>query len=101
MRVCRSFDVLVGHGARAKEWLAGHDKAIARHARLHDIALVRYESVRDSQLGGFVAMLGATRFARPEPVVHQTWSMHVTRARIAWREDTVFGADTFEFSMGM
>lgn len=92
------------YAARRQQWThrTGYApcQSIAREASLHDITLVRYESVRDLERG-CGAVPGATGFARPEPVLHQTWSLHVTRARVSWREDTSFSASTFEFPMGL
>lgn len=74
-------------------------QTIAREARLHDVQMIRYESVRDPSHGACVAILSPTAFSAPKPVTHQTWSLRVGRTKVVWREDTIFSSKSFEFSM--
>lgn len=89
--------------AERDRWLRDTDytacQAIARAARAQDVQMVRYESIRDPAHGACVAVLSPTAFSTPKPISSQTWNLHVTRAKVIWREDTIFSSASFEFSM--
>ncbi|MBX6323498.1 MAG: RES family NAD+ phosphorylase [Rhodospirillaceae bacterium] len=52
-------------------------QALAEAARTTDIALIRYESVRDPEHGANLAVLTCKTFARPKPVDHRTWHIRL------------------------
>jgi hypothetical protein len=68
-------------------------QAFARAARAAPAAIVRYESVRDPERGGCVAVLEPAAFAKRDPVAQQTWHLTVTRSASAWQRD----GEAFEF----
>ena len=70
---------------------------LAQQARGANIQILRYESVRDPQHGGCVALLSHTGFAADAPTEHQTWMLAVQRERVVWQLDTIFAPDAFEF----
>ena len=65
-------------------------KAVIRAA---PVSLIRYESVRDPQKGGCLAVLEPGVFAAPEPLAYQTWFLTVTLTASAWQRD----GEKFEF----
>jgi hypothetical protein len=57
---------------------------LASRARSASVALVRYESVRDPDRGGCVAVLDPAAFSRPKPLQQETWLLSVSRQRVTW-----------------
>lgn len=55
---------------------------LADVARTADIALIRYESVRDPQRGANLAVLTCAAFAEPRPVERQTWRLRLSRSGV-------------------
>ncbi len=51
-------------------------------ARTADIALIRYESVRDPQRGANLAVLTCAAFAEPRPVENATWRLRLSRSGV-------------------
>lgn len=73
-------------------------QSLARLARETDVAIIRYESVRDPERGGCAAVLTPTAFAVKQPLDAQIWWLAVTRARIAWKRQEPFGGESYEFN---
>jgi len=70
-------------------------QAFAGIARAGEVQAIRYESVRDPQHAGAVAVLRPEVFKPPTPLRQSTWFLSVRRERVTWkREDEVF---EFEF----
>ncbi len=65
----------------------------ARAARQAGIDAIRYESVRDPQHGGAVAVLRPSCFKPRRPLEQQTWFLTVRRDGVAWHRE----GQTFEF----
>lgn len=72
---------------------------LAHQARLAEIQMIRYESVRDPEHGGCAALLSHAAFAANAPTEHQTWMLAVHRDRVVWRQDSIFDQAAFEFDM--
>lgn len=70
----------------------------AQTAREAQIALIRYESVRDPKGGGCAAVLHTGAFAQKAPLETQTWLLTVTPKRVFWRKDSVMEEAAFEFA---
>jgi hypothetical protein len=73
---------------------------LADTARAAAIEAIRYESVRDPQHRANVALLTCKTFARSDPVVRQTWHLHIGRAGVravceAPARSLAFGPETF------
>lgn len=72
------------------EWLHPHDYAatqsFARLARQADIDAIRYESVRDPEHGGAVAVLRPC-FKPRKPLELRIWLLSVRRAAAIWQSD--------------
>jgi hypothetical protein len=68
-------------------------QAFAAVARQAGIDAVRYESVRDPQHGGAVAVLQAAAFKPRVPLEQQTWFLTVRRDSVAWQRE----GQAFEF----
>lgn len=85
---------------RAK-WVHPSDYAacqdLAVRARAASIAMLRYESVRDLERGGCVAVLDAAAFSRPKPVEQETWMLSVDRERVTWARSDVLRPARHEF----
>lgn len=83
--------------AEGKKWTSPTDysatQAFGKAARRAGIALIRYESVRDPQRGGCVAVLAPVAFSPGRPLTSQKWLLTVTRAASIWQRD----GETFEF----
>ncbi len=80
-----------------KKWTSPDDygatQALAGVARKAGSALIRYESVRDPEHGGCVAVLRMDAFSPARPLTRQTWFLTVNRRNSIWRRD----ADSFDF----
>ncbi|NKB20309.1 MAG: RES domain-containing protein [Alphaproteobacteria bacterium] len=77
----------------------GPCQTLADQARAVEIALIRYDSVRDPKAGKNIAVLSCSAFAKPEPTDRQTWRIHLgTFSAIATRE---FPKLTLEFTPDM
>jgi hypothetical protein len=87
--------------AQRAQWTAPDNylpcQQFARDARAADIALIRYESVRDPERGGCAAVLHSGAFAQKMPLETQTWLLTVTSKRVVWRKDSVMEDAAFEF----
>ena len=72
--------------ARRADWMHPTDyatcQALADQARAADIAVLRYQSVRDPGQGCNVALLTALAFAKPKPVAEQSWRLHIGEAGV-------------------
>ena len=71
----------------------GPTQGFARAARAANIDAIRYESVRDPQHGGAVAVLRPSCFKPRKPLEQQTWFLTVRQERVIWQRD----GETFEF----
>ena len=84
------------------QWTAPNDydpcQAFARTARQAEVALIRYESVRDPLHGGCTAVLHTDAFRHKEPLEAHTWLLTVTTQRVFWRKDAVLEDAAFEFN---
>jgi len=87
--------------AQRRHWTAPRDyrrcQSLARAAREARVGALRYESVRDPQHGGCCAVFDPVAFARPKPVLQQTWMLSVFRERVVWQRSHVVGGETLEF----
>lgn len=72
-------------------------QSLARDARKAGLGLIRYESVRDPQHRGCVAVLTPAAFACKEPIATQTWQLSVFRERVVWRSDDPLDPRSLEF----
>jgi RES domain len=85
--------------ARA-EWTDPRDytaaQVFARVAREAHVDAIRYESVRDPNHGGAVAVLNASCFKPRKPLEQHTWFLTVRRSAAIWQSE----AETFEFAAG-
>ena len=70
---------------------------LASRAREEDVAIIRYESVRDPEHGGAAALLSVTAFARRAPIEQETWYLGVTRTLVRWFPARRDGNRGFEF----
>lgn len=70
---------------------------LARDARKAGLGLIRYESVRDPQHRGCVAVMTPAAFARKAPIATQTWHLSVFRERVVWRGDDPLDPRSLEF----
>ncbi len=81
----------------AAKWTApadyGPTQAFGRTAREAELAMIRYQSVRDPARGGCVAVLAPGAFSPREPLTSQTWFLTVTRSMSTWQRDR----ESFEF----
>jgi hypothetical protein len=89
------FDADRGRWTHADDYSAC--QAFARVAREARIGLVRYESVRDPERGGCVAVLDPSSFAKPKPLELQSWTLSVSRERVVWHRSAAAGGGAFEF----
>lgn len=97
---------LAPYAAERGKWTDGNDyapcQALAQQARAENVDLLRYESARDQDGGGCVAVLAPAAFAAPLPVKNETWTLHVSRKHVLWREDSIFeDAASFAFTFTM
>jgi len=87
--------------ADRKHWTDPDDyracQAFARVAREAPVGVLRYESVRDPQHGGCVAVLDPIAFAKPKPLELQSWTLSVSRERVVWHRSPAVGGGAFEF----
>ena len=56
-------------------------------AREANVGAIRYESVRDPEHGGAVAVLRADAFKPLRPIEQTTWFLTVKRERVTWQRD--------------
>lgn len=70
---------------------------LALRARAASVSMLRYESVRDPEGGGCVAVLDATAFSRPRPLQQETWMLTVNRERVTWVRSDVLRPARHEF----
>jgi hypothetical protein len=71
-----------------------HCHAIARLAREAQVQLIAYESVRDPDHGGCVAVLTPAAFAKRSPIKQESWLLTVTQNRVYWQRQS--GDSAFE-----
>ena len=69
-------------------------QGFARVAREAGIDAIRYESVRDPQHGGAVAVLTPTCFKPVKPLEQHTWFLTVRREAAIWQRE----GESFEFA---
>ncbi len=74
----------------------GPCQRFAEEARRDQVAVIRYESVRDPEHGGAAAVLTPRAFARRKPLRQQTWYLRVTRDLVRWY--LAEGRSGFEFT---
>jgi hypothetical protein len=83
--------------ARA-DWTDPHDyratQGFARVARQAGVDAIRYESVRDPQHGGAVAVLTPSCFKPLKPLEQNTWFLTVRREAAIWQRE----GESFEFA---
>ena len=83
--------------ARA-DWTDPHDyqatQGFARVAREAGVDAIRYESVRDPQHGGAVAVLTPSCFKPLKPLEQHTWFLSVRREAAIWQRE----GESFEFA---
>jgi len=81
----------------AKAWTHRSDygptQAFAAVVRRTQVTAIRYQSVRDPQKGGCVAVLEPRALSARRPISYQTWFLTVTPTASAWQRD----GETFEF----
>jgi hypothetical protein len=75
----------------------GACQALARAAREAPVQAIRYESVRDPDHAGCLALLDPAGFAKREPLEQQTWVLAVTRDRVVWKRSHTLRDETFDF----
>lgn len=84
-----------------RKWTDPHDysatQRLATRARAQQIELIRYESVRDPQHAGCVAVLDAVAFGHPAPLAQETWLLHVKRERVTWVRSNPLRLERYEF----
>jgi glycine/D-amino acid oxidase-like deaminating enzyme len=73
-------------------------QAMARKARKAGLGLIRYQSVRDPDHRGCVAVLTPSAFARKNPLATQTWHLSVFRERVVWGSDDPLRPVSLEFA---
>jgi hypothetical protein len=73
-----------------------HCQVIAGLAREAQVQILAYESVRDPERGGCVALLTPAAFARRSPIKKESGLLTVTRHRVYWQSEASNTA--FEFS---
>lgn len=71
----------------------GPTQSLAGVARRSNIDAIRYESVRDPEHGGAVAVLRPSCFKPHKPLAQQTWFLTVRRPSVVWQRE----GETFEF----
>jgi hypothetical protein len=64
-----------------------HTQAAARLARENNIALLRYESVRDPEAGGCFAVFAPTALQPRRPHAQETWMLTVTQRSAIWQRE--------------
>lgn len=70
-----------------------HTQALAKLARDALLGVIRYESVRDPDGGGCIAVLRPDAFRALRPTAEQTWFLTVTHEAATWQRD----GEHFEF----
>lgn len=74
----------------------------AQTCRAAGVAAIRYESVRDPERGGCVAVLSLAAFAgRPDETHSQNWKLRVQRDSVIWRRDSIYERAEFVFDPGI
>ena len=69
-----------------------HCQTFADAARLAEIEVIRYASVRDPGRGINLALLTCKVFSKPNPIDQETWRIHLSEAGVqAIRESPKFG----------
>lgn len=59
-------------------------QAFAREAREHEVDVIRYESVRDPEHGGCVAVLRPAALQPKKPVAREVWLFVITANGVIW-----------------
>lgn len=84
-----------------RKWVDPHDysacQRLAQRARAQLAEMIRYESVRDPEHSGCVAVLSPTAFSQPAPLAHETWLLTVARDRVTWVRSNPLRIDRHEF----
>jgi len=87
VRVSRALDLTREPLVRGRSfWTRSNDygpcQRLAGHARALDAQLIRYESVRDPEHGGNVALLDPKAFQKPVPTDERTWHLRFRDAHL-------------------
>jgi hypothetical protein len=84
----------------ARRWTAPSDygatQEFAASARKADVAIIRYQSVRDPEHGGCAAVLDWRAFNPKRHLTSQKWLLTVTRSATIWQRDE----ESFDFRWG-
>jgi hypothetical protein len=71
----------------------GATQSFAKIAREAGMDAIRYESVRDPEHGGAIAVLDPGCFKPPKPLAQETWFLTVRREAAIWQRE----GDSFQF----
>lgn len=84
------------HWTHRADYSATQEFAVV--ARAADLGAIRYESVRDPEHAGAVAVLRADAFKPVRPIEQATWFLTVRRQRVTWqRENEVLEFDSADW----
>jgi hypothetical protein len=102
VRTAKALDLQLPPLARERaSWTARSSyaatQALAGAAREAQLAVIRYESVRDPQHAACAAVLDPAAFGRSQPRSQETWFIAASRARVRCARDER-GGQTWEFS---
>lgn len=76
----------------------GATQRLALACREAGVDAIRYESVRDPERGGCVAVLNLTAFAGPPTETKsQNWKLRVEQEAVVWRRDSIYEKLEFLF----
>ncbi len=70
---------------------------LAASARAGGVEMIRYESVRDRQVGINLALLTPRVFRQREPVARQTWTLYLTRSEATCERIDASGRTRLQF----
>jgi hypothetical protein len=79
----------------------GPCQAFARAARIAEVQMIRYRSVRDPQHGGAAAVLDPRAFYAAVVRRRQTWFLTVDRERASWLRAGAYQTHTLEFTFSV
>jgi hypothetical protein len=72
-------------------------QSFAEAARAGSVDAIVYQSVRDPEQGGCMAVLAPSAFAGKAPIAQETWSLSVTADRVIWQKSDVLSREALEF----
>jgi hypothetical protein len=75
-----------------------HCQQFASVARESAVGAICYESVRDPEKAGCIAVLHPQAFT-DRPLEVQTWLLSIARRKVFWHRDSPLSAETFQFDM--